>query len=93
MKTNDLVAALSTRIEPVSHRLVSWTMGIAFLAAALVALGLVLVGLGIRADFITARALMFLVVKLAFAIGAVGISSIYLVRLARPGGERRTSSI
>ena len=93
MKTDDLVASLSTRIEPVSHRLVSWTMGIAFLAAALVALGLVLVGPGIRADLMTARALTFLVLKLAFAVGAVGVSSIYLVRLARPGGERRTSSV
>ena len=93
MKTDDLVAALSTRIEPVNHRLVSRTMGIAFLAAALVALGLVLVGLGIRADLMTVRALTFLALKLAFALGAVGISSIYLVRLARPGGERRTSSI
>ncbi len=93
MKADDLVASLSTRIEPVSHRLVSWTMGIAFLAAALVALGLVLVGPGIRADLMTPRALTFLVLKLAFAVGAVGVSSIYLVRLARPGGERRTSSI
>lgn len=93
MKTDDLVAALSTRIEPVNRRLVSWTMGIALLAAAVVALGLMLAGLGIRADILTARALTFLALKLAFAVGAVGISSIYLVRLARPGGERRTSSI
>src|SRR6266481_1552302 len=96
MKTDDLVAALSTRIEPVNRHLMSWTMGIAFFAAALVALGLVLVGLGIRADLMTARALTFLVLKLAFAVGAVGavgVSSIYLVRLARPGGDRRTSSV
>ncbi|MBR2118407.1 MAG: DUF1109 domain-containing protein [Afipia sp.] len=93
MKTDDLVAALSTRIEPVDRRLVNWTMGIALLAAAAVALGLMLAGLGIRADLMTARALTFLVLKLAFTAGAVGVSSIYLVRLARPGGERRTSSI
>jgi len=41
----------------------------------------------------TARALTFLVLKLAFAVGVVGVSSIYLMRLTRPGGERRTSSI
>lgn len=80
-------------IEPVDRRLVNWTMGIALLAAAAVALGLMLAGLGIRADLMTARALTFLVLKLAFTAGAVGVSSIYLVRLARPGGERRTSSI
>ena len=93
MKTDDLVAALSARIEPVSHRLVSWTMGIALLAAAVVTLGMMLAGLGIRADLMTARALTFLVLKLAFAVGVVGVSSTYLMRLARPGGERRTSSI
>ena len=84
---------LHSRIEPVDRRLVNWTMGIALLAAAAVALGLMLAGLGIRADLMTARALTFLVLKLAFTAGAVGVSSIYLVRLARPGGERRTSSI
>ena len=93
MKTDDLVAALSTRIEPVDRRLVNWTMGIALLAAAAVALGLMLAGLGIRADLMTARALTFLVLKLAFTAGAVGVSSSSVVRLARPGGERRTSSI
>jgi hypothetical protein len=93
MKTEDLVAALSTRIEPVDHRLVSRTMGIAILAAAGVTLGLMLIGPGIRADQMTARALTFLVLKLAFAVATVGVSSIYLMRLARPGGERRTSSI
>jgi hypothetical protein len=93
MKTKDLVAALSTRIEPVDHRLVGWTTGIALLAAAIASVGLMLVGLGIRADLMTARALTFLILKLAFAVGVVGVSSIYLMRLARPGGERRTSSI
>lgn len=57
------------------------------------ALGLMLARLGIRADLMTARALTVLVLKLAFAVGVVGVSSIYLMRLARPGGERRTSSI
>jgi hypothetical protein len=41
----------------------------------------------------TARALIFLLLKLAFTVGIVGVASIYLTRLARPGGERRTSSI
>jgi hypothetical protein len=41
----------------------------------------------------TARALIFLVVKLSFAVGIVILALIYLTRLARPGGERRTSSM
>ena len=93
MKTEDLATVLSTRIEPVNHRMVGWTMGIALATSALVALGLMLVGLGIRADLTTGRALAFLLLKLAFTVGVVAISSIYLMRPARPGGERRTSSI
>lgn len=93
MKTEDLVDVLSTRIEPVNHRMVGWTMGIALATAAVVALGLMFVGLGIRADLIAGRALAFLLLKLAFTVGVVGSSSVYLMRLARPGGERRTSSI
>ena len=91
MKTDDLVAALSAHIEPVNGRLVSRTVYIALVAGTVVALGGMLVGLGVRADLMTARALIFLLLKLAFAVGIVGVASVYLTRLARPGGERRTS--
>ena len=93
MKTEDLVALLSTRIEPVNHRMVGWTIGVALATAAVVALGLMFVALGIRVDLIAGRALAFLLLKLAFTVVVVGVSSVYLMRLARPGGERRTSSI
>jgi hypothetical protein len=93
MKTDDLVAALSTHIEPVNRRLVSRTVYIAFAAGTVVALGIVLVGLGVRADLMTARAWTFLLLKLAFAVGIVGAASAYLTRLARPGNERSTWSI
>jgi hypothetical protein len=93
MKTDDLVAALSAHIEPVNGRLVSRTVYIALVAGTVVALGGMLVGLGVRADLMTARALIFLLLKLAFTVGIVGVASVYLTRLARPGGERRTSSI
>jgi hypothetical protein len=93
MKTDDLVAALSTHIEPVNGRLVSRTVYIALAAGTVVALGIMLVGLGVRSDLMTARALMFLLLKLAFTVGIVGVASAYLTRLARPGAERGTSSI
>ncbi len=93
MKTDDLVAALSANIEPVNRRLVSRTVYIALAAGTVVALGIMLAGLGVRSDLMTVRALMFLVLKLGFTIGIVGVASVYLTRLARPGGERRTSSI
>jgi hypothetical protein len=93
MKTDDLVAALSANIEPVNRKLVSRTVYIALAAGTAVALGIMLVGLGVRPDLMTPRALIFLLLKLAFAVGIVGVASVYLTRLARPGGERRTSSI
>jgi hypothetical protein len=93
MKTDDLVAALSAHIEPVNRRLVSRTVYIALAAGTVVALGIMLVGFGVRSDLMTAPALMFLLLKLAFSVGIVGGASAYLTRLARPGGEGRTSSI
>src|SRR5260370_39488151 len=93
MKADDLVARLTAHIEPVNRRLVSRTVYIALAAGTVVALGIMLVGLGVRPDLMTARALAFLLLKLAFAVGIVGVASIYLTRLARPGGERRTLSI
>lgn len=93
MKTDDLVAMLSTSVEPVDRMLVVRTVGIAVAAASVLAFAFMLIGLGIRPDLITVRAFMFLLLKLAFTVGVVGVASVYLTRLARPGGERKTSSI
>jgi hypothetical protein len=92
MKTDDLVATLSAHVEPVNRKIVTWTVYIALVAGTVLALGIMLAGLGVRSDLMTARALMFLLLKLAFTIGIVGVASVYLTRLARPGGGR-TSSI
>jgi hypothetical protein len=93
MKTNDLIAMLSTNTEAVDRKLVIRTVCIALMAGALVAVGGALLGLGLRTDLTSAHALIFLVAKLAFAIGVVGVAAIYLTRLTRPGGELRTPSI
>ena len=91
MKTDELIAALSNNVEPVDRRLVDRTVAIALGLGLVAALGLVLAGLGVRADLATPRAVIFLSLKLAFALGTVGAASIYLTRLARPGGERKIS--
>ena len=91
MKTDDLVALLSTNLEPVDRNSVVRTLYVAIAAGSIAALGIAVVGLGFRADLMTAGALMFLAVKLAFAIGIVGLALLYLTRLARPGGERKIS--
>ncbi|MEA2790493.1 MAG: hypothetical protein QOG73_2899 [Acetobacteraceae bacterium] len=93
MKTDDLVALLSTNPEPVDRSSVVRTLCVALAAGTIVALGIILVGLGVRTDLMTSRALAFLLLKLAFTVGIVGVASLYLTRLSRPGGERRTSSI
>jgi len=93
MKTDDLITLLSTNLEPVDRKAVTRTFWVAFAAGSIAAIGLALAGLGFRSDLTTARALLFLAVKLAFAIGIVGLAMVYLTRLARPGGERRISPI
>jgi hypothetical protein len=91
MKTDDLVAALSMSVEPVNRRMVKRSVGIALATGAAIALAIMLIGFGIRADMTTPRALIFLLLKLAFALAIVGAAAVYLLRLARPGGERRIS--
>jgi hypothetical protein len=92
MKTDDLVALLSTNPEPVDRSSVVRTLCVALAAGTIVALAIAFVGLGVRTDLMTPRALAFLVLKLAFTVGIVGLALVYLTRLARPGGERRTPS-
>jgi len=93
MKTDELVALLSTNPEPVDRRSVVRTLCVAFAAGSTIALGIALVGLGVRPDVMTAHALFFLAVKLLFAASIVSLALVYLTRLARPGGERRISSL
>src|SRR5262245_43570630 len=83
MKTDEVVTALSMSVEPVDRRLVNRSVAIALGVGAAIALGLVLVALGVRADLSTPRAVTFLFLKLAFALGTVGAASVYLIRLAR----------
>ena len=91
MKTDDLIALLSTNVEPVDRNAVVRTLSVAIVGATVAALGIAFAGLGFRPDLTTTRALIYLAIKLAFAIGVVGLAMIYLMRLARPGGERMMS--
>lgn len=93
MRTDELVALLSTNPGPVDRRSVARTLYVALAAGLIVSLGMMFFGLGIRSDMTTARALIFLAVKLSFAVGIVSLALVYLTRLARPGGERKTSAI
>jgi hypothetical protein len=92
MKTDELVALLSTNLEPADRRSVARTLYVALAAGSIVALGLTFVALGVRSDLMTTSAFIFLVMKLSFAVMIVGLALVYLTRLARPGGERKTPS-
>ena len=93
MKTDDLVAVLSTNVEPVRRGLVGRTISIAVAAGAVVALGIMFAALGLRADLTTTRATIFMLLKIAFALAVIGVAMRYLLRLARPGAERGLSPL
>jgi hypothetical protein len=84
MKTDDLVAMLSTNVEPIGRGLVGRTISTAVAAGAVIALGFTLAALGIRADLTTTRATVVLLLKVAFALAVIGVAIRYLTRLARP---------
>lgn len=91
MKTDDLVAMLSANVEPVERGLVRRTISIAVASGVAIALCLMLAGLGVRADLTTTRAVVFLLLKVAFALMVVALAVGYLMRLARPGARQGIS--
>jgi hypothetical protein len=90
MKTEDLISMLSTNVEPVDHRQIVRNIGLAVIVGAVAAVATVFFVLGTRADLTTVGTYIPLLLKVAFTIMILVPASIYLIRLARPGGERRT---
>ena len=91
MRTDDLIAMLSTNIEPVDQRKLVRTFSAAVTVGAIAAVGVVLLGFGLRTDLTDTHAFVSLVLKIVFTIGVVALASIYLLRHARPGGEKGSS--
>jgi len=90
MKTEELVAMLSTNIEPVDTRQVANKLRIAILSGLAVAFLICVVVLGVRWDLSAPDALKYLVLKLAFAVAVIILGSVFLIKYARPGGENRS---
>jgi hypothetical protein len=93
MRTDDLVDILSRNVDAADWRRVSWTIPRAAGLGAVVALLIMLLTFGPRADLSDVRAWTFLAVKFAYAGATIAISLAYLVRIARPGGEQRVSTL
>jgi hypothetical protein len=93
MKTDDLIDMLSTNVEPVDHRQIARNIGMAVAAGAAVALAIVFFVLGPRAGLSSFATLASALLKVAVTVVVLIPASIYLIRLARPGGERRTPAV
>jgi hypothetical protein len=91
MKTEDLISMLSTNVEVVDHRRVARNIGMAVAAGAAAAVATVFFVLGPRADLTTVGTFIPPLLKVAFTVIILVPASIYLIRLTRPGGERRSS--
>ena len=91
MKTEDLISMLSTHVEVVDHRRVGRNIAMAVAAGAAVAVATVFFVLGPRAGLSTAGTFVPSLLKVAFTFIILVPASVYLIRLTRPGGERRSS--
>jgi hypothetical protein len=91
MKTDDLIAMLSTNVEPVDNRKMARNVGMAIAAGAAVAVATAFLVLGPRSGLTTAAIYIPALLKIAVTFIILVPASIYLARLARPGAERRSS--
>jgi hypothetical protein len=91
MKTDELIAMLGRNVEPVPSGRVQRGVLAAIAAGTALALAATLFVLGVRSDIGHAGALGILLLKLFFTVTTVAIAALYLVKVARPGGERRSN--
>ncbi len=91
MKTDELIEMLSAHVEPVDHRRTVRTIVAAVAAGAAVAVAVAVVALGLRSGFDDVGSFVPVLLKVAFAVALLVPASTFLVRLARPGGERGVS--
>src|SRR5215475_817791 len=87
MRTDDLVAMLSTNVERVDRWQFVRTLGAAILIGAATAFAAVLLALGTRNDLPNSTIAMHVALKIAFTAGTLALTWIALTKLARPGGE------
>lgn len=90
MRTDDLIAVLSTNVEQVNRGQLVRMVSAAIAISTAVVVVLVLIVLGGRPDLMKGAAFAFLFLKLSFTLIVLVPASIFLIRLSRPSGERGT---
>ncbi|ACE99619.1 hypothetical protein IP86_17270 [Rhodopseudomonas sp. AAP120] len=90
MKTDDLIAMLGTNVEPI-RRPAGRTLTLAIAGGVLLAACGVMATMGLRPDLVQSVSLLYLLLKIGLMLLILVPASIFLKRLARPGGERRVS--
>jgi hypothetical protein len=85
--TDDLIGRLSRDLRPVRARAVTRRLSAALAVGAVVALGWVIFGLGLRPDMNQAVEARMFWIKLAYPLALAGLAIWCVERLARPGGE------
>ena len=93
MKTDDLITMLSTNVEPVDHGPMVRNIAVAVVVGAVVSMATVFFALGPRADLTAIGAFVPALLKIIATLVVLIPASIYLIRLTRPGGERRSSIV
>jgi hypothetical protein len=87
MKTEDLIAILSTRVENVDTRGPQRNLFRAIILSLAVTIGGIVLWTGVRHDIDHLRELMFLMLKVGLATLIILGGALVLARLGRPGAE------
>ena len=87
MKTDDLIAALSTGVEPVPSRAVGSRLALGLGLGAVISAAIMVLWLGVRADLMPAMMTGPFWMKFAYALVVAVFGFGLIDRLARPDGE------
>jgi len=87
MKTDDLIAALSTGLEPSRSRAVGSRLALGLAVGAVASAALMVLWLGVRADLMHAMMTGPFWMKFAYALSVAVLGFGLIDRLARPDGE------
>jgi hypothetical protein len=91
MKTEHLINILSTNLEPVKRGQLAKTLALALIVGGAAAFCVMLGTVGLRSG--PTFSLNFLAAKLLFTLSLLGMGTVLLARLARPGSEKKLSTL